>query len=715
MLESRCLLTTYEVGPGLAYTSVGAVPWDDLAAGDTVSIHYRPEPYRELILISAQGTAEAPVRVQGIAGPNGERPIIDGEDAVLGPNLHYTYSGLPMRGLLTISLGADDSYGEKPSYIEISGLELRNAHLGNSFTRPDNTVSDYLSNAAGIYVERGEHITIRDCEIDHNSNGLFVASGDEEALQSREILVQGNFIHDNGNVGSDRHHNVYTEAIGITFEDNHFAPLLPGAGGNNIKDRSAGLVVRNNWIEGGAHLLDLVDPEGSSNQAVVDPRFQQTFVYGNVLLNTAGPGNASNLIHYGGDSGDTSIYRKGTLYFYQNTVVIHGSRTGPNARWFTDLFHFDTNQQIADIRNNIFYAAGDPDAPEGTEPTGFALFNNIAGTAHFETNWISPNWHTWRNDDAPAGASVTGTNNFITNAANDPGFSDLSSYDLWLTSFSDAIDQSGPFAAVVIGQQEPTRQYVLHQSHTDRIVQGDALDLGAFEGAAAVGPGNLQFQFAAQTVLEDAGVAHVIVKRNGGTSGAVTVHFATLPGTAHADTEFTATSGTLQFADGQSTAQIDVTILDNLFSGPNKSLQLQLSDPTDGAALGATTTLTLTIQNDEPQVPGPSPVGFSQSTYSATTASGQLIVNITRDGDLSLAGQVKVATQSKSAKAGIHFIALSQTIQFAPGQATQQVTIQILNQPLDKGKKIFRLLLSNASGVTLNRKAQAAKVAISAD
>lgn len=714
MLESRCLLTTYEVGPGLACTSVGAVPWDDLAAGDTVSIHYRPEPYRELILISAQGTAEAPVRVQGIAGPNGERPIIDGEDAVLGPNLHYTYSGLPMRGLLTISLGADDSYGEKPSYIEISGLELRNAHLGNSFTRPDNTVSDYLSNAAGIYVERGEHITIRDCEIDHNSNGLFVASGDEEALQSREILVQGNFIHDNGNVGSDRHHNVYTEAIGITFEDNHFAPLLPGAGGNNIKDRSAGLVVRNNWIEGGAHLLDLVDPEGSSNQAVVDPRFQQTFVYGNVLLNTAGPGNASNLIHYGGDSGEPSIYRQGTLYFYQNTVVIQGSRAEPNARWFTNVFHFDTNQQIADIRNNIFHASGDPNA-QGAEPTGFALFHNIAGTAHFETNWISPNWHTWRNDEAPGGASVTGTNNFITNAANDPGFVDLSSYDLRLTSFSDAIDQSGPFAAVVIGQQEPTRQYVLHQSHTDRIVQGDALDLGAFEGAAAVGPGNLQFQFAAQTVLEDAGVAHVIVKRNGGTSGAVTVHFTTLPGTAHADTEFTATSGTLQFADGQSTAQIDVTILDNLFSGPNKSFQLQLSDPTDGAALGGTTTLTLTIQNDEPQVPGPSPVGFSQSTYSATTASGQLIVNITRDGDLSLAGQVKVATQSKSAKAGIHFIALSQTIQFAPGQATQQVTIQILNQPLDKGKKIFRLLLSNASGVTLNRKAQAAKVSIAQD
>lgn len=706
------MLTTYDVGPGLAYTSIGAVPWDDLAAGDTVSIHYRPEPYHELILISAQGTPEAPVRVQGIAGPNGERPIIDGEDAVLGPNLHYTYSGLPMRGLLTISLGADDSYGEKPSYIEISGLELRNAHLGSSFTRPDNTVSDYLSNAAGIYVERGEHITIRDCEIDHNSNGLFVASGDEEALQSREILVQGNSIHDNGNVGSDRHHNVYTEAIGITFEDNHFAPLLPGAGGNNIKDRSAGLVIRNNWIEGGAHLLDLVDPEGSSNQAAIDPRFQQTYVYGNVLLNTAGPGNASNLIHYGGDSGDNSIYRKGTLYFYQNTVVIQGSRSGANPRWFTDVFRFDTNEQIADVRNNIFYAAGDPDAPQGTDPTGFALFDNAGGTAHFETNWISPNWHTWRNDDAPGGASITGTNNFISNEANDPGFVDISSYDLRLTDGSDATDQSGSFAAAVTGQQEPTRQYVLHQSHTDRIVQGDALDLGAFEGAAPVGPGRFQFQFSTQSVAEDAGVAHVIVRRTGGTSSAATIDFTTIPGTAHADSEFTAVSGTLQFAEGQSTAQIDVTILDNLFSGPNKSLQLQLSNPTNGTALGSTTTLTLIIQNDEPEVPGPSVVGFAQSSFATTTASGQLVLTITRSGDLSLGGQVQVATKQKSAKAGRNFAGFSQTVEFLPGQASRQVTIQILNQPIGKGKKVFRVVLSQASGVTLNRKSQVARVKI---
>lgn len=707
-LESRCLLTTYEVGPGLANTTLGSVPWDDLQAGDIVSIHYQPQPYHELILISGNGTAAAPIVIQGIAGPNGERPIIDGADAVLGPNLHYVYSGIPTRGLITISPDSSYTYGDKPSYIEISGLAIRNAHVGNSLIRPGGARSDYLTNAAGIYVERGENITIRDCEISNNSNGIFVGSGDEEALQSREILVQGNSIHDNGNVGSDRQHNVYTEAIGMIYEDNHFSPLLPGAGGNNIKDRSAGLVVRNNWIEGGAHLLDLVDPEGSSNQAVADPRFQQTFVYGNVLLDTAGPGNASNLIHYGGDSGDNSIYRKGTLYFYQNTVVIQGSRTGPDARWFTNLFHLDTNQQIADVRNNIFYAAGDPDSP-GTEPTGFALLNDYGGTVHFETNWISPGWHTWRNDNAGAGASITGTGNFISNAENDPGFADLSTYDLRLLVTSPAVDQAGVLAAAAAGH-EPDQQYLIHQGHTTRDVVGAALDLGAFEGPAPIGPGILQFQLTAQSVDEDAGVVHITVRRAGGTLGAVSVHFATLAGTAQAPSEFTAASGTLEFADGQSTSQIDVTILDNLFSGPNKAFQVQLSNATGGATLGSNKLLTVTIQNDEAQSVGTSTVGLSKSVYNATTP-GQLTITINRGGDKSVAGQVQIATQAKSAKAGVHFTGLSQTVQFLPGQSSQQITIQLLNEPISKGKKVFRVLLTNATGgVILDRRAKLAKV-----
>src|SRR5207244_3168930 len=102
---------------------------------------------------------------------------------------------------------------------------------------------------------------------------------------------------------------------------NHFGPLRAGSLGNNLKDRSAGTVIRYNWIEGGAHLLDLVEPEESYKIASQDPRFQRTYVYGNVLIN--GPTDGNNLVHYGGDNGTVNEYRKGALYFYHNTVFIH--------------------------------------------------------------------------------------------------------------------------------------------------------------------------------------------------------------------------------------------------------------------------------------------------------------------------------------------------------------------------------------------------------
>jgi hypothetical protein len=712
-LESRRLLTLYDVGPGLAYTTIGAVPWNDLQAGDTVAIHGKATPYHEMIMVSGQGTANAPITIMGVLGPNGEKPIIDGQNAVEGPNLDYLYTATATRGLLTITPSSQDLWGYKPAYIQISGLEFQNAHFGNSFTRPDGTTSAFLQNAAGIFVERGEHITITDCEINNNSNGLFVASGDSEEVTSRNIMVQGNYIHDNGNFGIDRQHNVYTEAIGITFQDNHFGPLLPGSNGSNLKDRSAGLVVRDNWFEGGAHLLDLVDAEDCP-LAEADPSYQQTFVYGNILVDNAGPGNSSSLVHYGGDSGDTAGYRQGTLYFYQNTVMIQGTRSGNDARWFTDIFRFDTNQQIADVRNNIFYCGLPADAAPGTEVTGLGLFDDQAGTATFGVNWISPDWHTWRNDNTPAGSKITGTSNLLTNAENDPGFADLGAFDFHLLASSDSVDQAGPLASAVVGKQDPVNQYVLHQSDEPRTVIGSALDLGAFEGPAPVGPGNIQFPATTASVSEAVGVLHLTVKRLGGSAGAATVDYTVVGASAKNGIDFQASSGTVNFADGQTSATIDIAIINNSLSGPNKTFQVQLSNITGGATLGAAQTVVVTIQNDESQVSGPSTVQFQQATYSALVSAGQVVINITRTGDLSTATTVQVQTKPGTAKVGKNFTSHSGSIQFAAGQATQTITIDLVHTVIGKRAKFFTVALVNAGqGMKINPKSKLARVNIS--
>src|SRR5258705_3381149 len=73
--------TLYEVGPGKPLANIGDVPWESLAAGDTVNIYWRATPYREKWVISRAGTAAQPITVRGIPDGGGNLPVISGANA----------------------------------------------------------------------------------------------------------------------------------------------------------------------------------------------------------------------------------------------------------------------------------------------------------------------------------------------------------------------------------------------------------------------------------------------------------------------------------------------------------------------------------------------------------------------------------------------------------------------------------------------------------
>jgi hypothetical protein len=299
---------THRVGPGQPLATPSNVPWESLAAGDSVLIFWRAAPYKDKWVLNRAGTEAAPIVVRGMADPvTGALPVIDGEDAVTRPQLNFWGEN---RGVIKVG-GSNTPPDGMPAWIAIEDLEIRGAHTPYTFTGRSGLTS-YAANAAAIYVERGQHITVRGCRLTACGNGLFAAA------ETSDLLVEGCWIEGNGNVGSIYEHNNYTEALGATFQFNRFGPLLAGAGGNNLKDRSAGTVVRYNWIEGGNRQLDLV--ESDFDELIDDPRYRETFVYGNVLIERDGDGN-SQVAHYGGDNGGSASYRKGTLYFHHNTLV----------------------------------------------------------------------------------------------------------------------------------------------------------------------------------------------------------------------------------------------------------------------------------------------------------------------------------------------------------------------------------------------------------
>lgn len=449
---------TYEVGPGSKRQRLADVPWTDLGAGDRVLIHWRPEPYREQMLLSTRGTASQPVRVCGVPGPKGELPVLTGENAQTVRSLRLPHVETQERGIVIFSLNDEQRWGEKPAHIVLQSLEIRGAHPRFGFVTHKGERRAFRANAAAVFVERGEHITVRNCTITDSANGFFVASGGSEEVMSREIVAEGNYIFGNGIADSYYEHNAYSEAAGMVYQHNHFGPLRPRAGGNALKDRSAGTVVRYNWIEGGAHLLDLVEPEDSYVLTRADPRFGHTYVYGNILINR--PDDGVKVVHYGGDNGNEQIYRKGTLHFFNNTVIVRGDQL---VRWGTSLFRLETDDESADVRNNVFYREGSTH-----------LFLLMAeGRLRLGPNWISAGFGERHKSGRVA---VEGIKNLIVGQGSP--FVDLAHGDLRVRPGSDAA-RAGAVPVDVPTQYRTERQYVPHQSDAPRPVHAGQIWLGA--------------------------------------------------------------------------------------------------------------------------------------------------------------------------------------------------------------------------------------------
>jgi hypothetical protein len=437
--------TTYRVGPSQPLASIGAVPWDSLNAGDTVFIHYRATPYNEKWVLCRQGTQASPIVVRGVPDNSGLRPIIEGINATTRTRLNYWNE---TRGLIKIG-GANAPPDLMPQYITIENLDIKSARqpyhfIGRSGDTP------YDKNAAAVYIEKGEHLIIRNCVLRDCGNGLFCGA------QTADLLVEGCYIYDNGADSSIYEHNNYTEATGIVFQFNHFGPLRTGCLGNNVKDRSAGCVVRYNWIESGNRQLDLVD---SDYPELYDlPAYRATHVYGNVLIEPDGAGN-SQICHYGGDSGDTTRYRKGTLYFYHNTVV--STRAGN-----TTLFRLSSTVETVDARNNIFYvtAAG----------SRLAILDD-EGTVDLYHNWLKTGWSVSHSNSSAKVIAVSGN---LTGS--EPGFANFTEQNFRLAFNSACIDIGTTLAAAVLPTYDCLYEYQKHQGSAARHQDGTR-DAGAFE------------------------------------------------------------------------------------------------------------------------------------------------------------------------------------------------------------------------------------------
>lgn len=340
--------------------------------------------------------------------------------------------------------------------------------------------------------------------------------------------------------------------------NNNILPNFGGAGGIDMNAAGTPLI-RNNLISGNS---------GKSGGGIgmvnaSDPTIVQNVIIGNV-----------------GTSGGGIYGIAGTDVVVNNTIADNAAQNGAG------IFVNGTTTQPR-IVNNVITS------------------DSTATLVHCDNNGALTNPFTFQFNDvyAPQGTaygggdcpSQTGMNN---NISVDPAFVDpvLNNYRLNpgspVIDMGDSTDPAIP-ATDFSGNPRPD------------IVTG-IVDMGAYEFLA--NPGFFEFSAATYSVAENAGSATITVRRKAGQTGMVDVDFTSSDGTALVGADYTASSGTLTFADGDTLDKtFSVMILNDSAPEPAETVNLTLSNPTNGATVGTQGTAALSILNDGDGFPVPPP------------------------------------------------------------------------------------------------------------
>jgi hypothetical protein len=206
-------------------------------------------------------------------------------------------------------------------------------------------------------------------------------------------------------------------------------------------------------------------------------------------------------------------------------------------------------------------------------------------------------------------------------------------------------------------------------------------------------PSTLQFSVGTYSAFEGSSSPLTItVSRMGGLSGPASVNYATSDGTATAGSDYTATSGTLNFADGEVTKTFTIAMQDDdVFEG-NETINVTLSNPTGGPTLGTPATAVVTI-NDGESTPF---VSLSASpVIEGDAGTTPITFNVTLSNRTTRTVTMNYSTADVSATSGPDYAATSGTLTFNPLDKTKTITVLVNGDLVEEGNESFALNLSN--------------------
>ena len=208
--------------------------------------------------------------------------------------------------------------------------------------------------------------------------------------------------------------------------------------------------------------------------------------------------------------------------------------------------------------------------------------------------------------------------------------------------------------------------------------------------------GSLQLASAIYSVTEGA-MASLIVTRTGGSTGAVTVQYATSNGGGGAPTaveaDYTTTVGTLTFLSGVTSQTITVpTKADTSLEGA-ETFTVTLSNPGGGATLGTPAAAVVTIVDDDtPRLQ------FTTATSTVAESTASVTLTVQRVGPTTTENTVQYALAGVTATGGDDFVGTSGVLTFPVGVASRTIVVPIVGDTIAEGPETFTVTLSNPTG-----------------
>jgi hypothetical protein len=147
-------------------------------------------------------------------------------------------------------------------------------------------------------------------------------------------------------------------------------------------------------------------------------------------------------------------------------------------------------------------------------------------------------------------------------------------------------------------------------SITNLTANRQLLFIGSGPPSAVAG---VQFEFDNYIAAEDCSSFDIAVTRNGDTSGAATIDYATADGTAKQKGDYGITLGTISFAPGESNKIITVLITEDEFVEGDEQFTLNLFSPTGGVALAEPSRTTVTITDDDTTATNVNPIDDTEA------------------------------------------------------------------------------------------------------